>query len=190
VPIPRRTFFFLRHGQTDWNVEGRFQGHSDRALNARGVAQAHEAARLIAAHPVDLIVASPLIRALTTAAIVAEAIGKPVRIDSELKERHFGDFEGLVVAEVKRKLGLQPHERLLHQLPANAESWPETGARCARVLRRWLEAHPDSTILFVSHSGLFDALHEQTFGSRIEPKHVPYRWRPEADGWSCVALDG
>jgi broad specificity phosphatase PhoE len=190
VPIPRQTFYFLRHGQTDWNAEGRFQGHSDIPLNSQGLAQAHAAARIIATCPVELIVASPLVRALTTAAIVAEAIGKPLRIDSELKERHFGDLEGLVVAEVKRKLGLQPHERLLHQLPANAEPWLETGARCVRVLSRWLDAYPDGPILFVSHSGLFDALHEQSFGYRIEPKHVPYRWQPEADGWSCVALGG
>ena len=190
MPIPRRTFYFLRHGETDWNAGGRFQGYSDIPLNPYGLAQAHEAARVIANCTVELIVASPLIRALTTAAIVAEAIGKPLHIDSELKERHFGDLEGLVVADVKRKLGLQPHERLLHQLPANAEQWPETGARCVRVLSRWLDAYPDGSILFVSHSGLFDALHEQTFGCRIEPKHVPYRWQPEADGWSCVALGG
>src|ERR1700722_10208985 len=84
VPIPRRTFYFLRHGETDWNVEGRFQGHSDIPLNAQGLAQARSAAQIMADRSVDLIVASPLIRALKTAAIVAEAIGKPLRIDSEL----------------------------------------------------------------------------------------------------------
>jgi broad specificity phosphatase PhoE len=91
IPIPPRTFYFLRHGVTDWNIEGRFQGHSDIPLNAQGLAQAQAAAQVIATCAVDLIVASPLIRALKTAAIVAEAIGKPMRIDSELKERHFGD---------------------------------------------------------------------------------------------------
>ncbi len=188
MPIPRRTFYFLRHGQTDWNVEGRFQGHTDVPVNAQGLAQAHAAARMLAGCSVDLIVASPLVRALKTAAIVAEAIDKPLRIDSELKERHFGDFEGLIVNEVKRKFGLQPHERLVGRLPANAEQWPQIGARCVRVLSRWLDAHPDGVILFVSHAGLFDALHEQTFGCRVVPKHVPYRWTPRPDGWSCEAL--
>ena len=187
MPIPRRTFYFLRHGETDWNVEGRFQGHSDIPLNPHGLAQAHEAARVIATCSVDLIVASPLIRALKTAAIVAEAIGKPLRIDSDLRERPFGDYEGLVVADVKRKLGLQLHERLV-RLPDNAEQWPETGVRTIRVLSRWLDAHPHQTILFVSHSGLIDALHERIFGVRVQPKHVPYRWRPGGDRWSCEAL--
>ena len=57
-----------------------------------------------------------------------------------------------------------------------------------RVLSRWLEAPQDGSILFVSHSGLFDALHEFIFGFRIEPKHVPYRWQPGPDGWVCEAL--
>ena len=187
MPIPPRTFYFLRHGETDWNVEGRFQGHSDIPRNASGLAQAHAAAQVIATCPVDLIVASPLIRALKTAAIVAEAIGKPLRIDSELKERPFGDYEGLVVNDVKRKLGMPLHQRLV-QLPDNAEQWPQTGVRTVRVLSRWLDAHPDATILFVSHSGLIDWLHERIFGARLNPKHAPYRWQPGPDGWSCESL--
>jgi broad specificity phosphatase PhoE len=187
VPIPRRTFYFLRNGETDWNVEGRFQGHSDIPLNAQGLAQARAAAQIMADRSVDLIVASPLIRALKTAAIVAEAIGKPLRIDSELKERPFGDYEGQAVNEVKRKLGVPLDQRLV-RLPDNAEQWPETGVRTIRVLSRWLDAHPDETILFVSHSGLIDSLHERIFGVRVQPKHAPYRWHPGPDGWSCEAL--
>jgi broad specificity phosphatase PhoE len=188
MPIPRRSFYFLRHGQTDWNVEGRFQGHTDIALNALGLAQAASAAQALAGCPVDIIVASPLVRALKTAAVVAERLGKPLFVDSELKERHFGEFEGLVVNEVKRKLGLQPHERLLHHLPADAEQWHETGARSARVIGKWLDRHQDRTLLFVTHAGLFDALHERIFGARLEPKHAPYLWQPGAHGWSCNAL--
>jgi broad specificity phosphatase PhoE len=122
MPIPPRSFYFLRHGQTDW---------TDVALNALGVSQAHRAAQAPAACPIDIIVASPLIRALTTAAIVADRLNRPLFIDSALKERHFGAFEGLVVDEVKRRLGLKPHERLVQHLPADAEQWHDTGARAA-----------------------------------------------------------
>lgn len=184
--LPNRSFYFLRHGQTQWNLEGRFQGHSDIPLNALGLAQARDAAKILAGCPVDLIVASPLIRARKTAEIVAERIGKPLQFDDELKERHFGRFEGLVVNEVKAQLGLQPHERLVRHLPADAEQWHETRARTVRVLGKWLDRHPDRVLLFVTHSGLFDALHEMTFGSRLEPKHVPYHWLHDGNGWSCA----
>ena len=56
------------------------------------------------------------------------------------------------------------------------------------VVGRWRARHPDRTLLFVTHSGLFDALHERIFGSRMEPRHVPYLGLPEEDGRSCNAL--
>src|SRR3954467_15333441 len=97
LSIPKTSFYFLRHGQTKWNAEGRFQGHTDIPLNDIGLSQAHAAAAILARCPVDLIVASPLIRARTTAEIVAAQLGKPLFMDDELKERHFGAFEGLLV---------------------------------------------------------------------------------------------
>src|SRR5262245_16165254 len=124
MPIPKRTFYFLRHGQTDWNAEGRFQGHADIPLNARGILQAEEACRVLKECSVDLIVCSPLVRALKTAAIVGEQLRKPLFVDSELKERSFGSLEGLIVNDVKRQLGLRPSERMMHHLPADAEQWP------------------------------------------------------------------
>jgi broad specificity phosphatase PhoE len=186
--IPQRSFYFLRHGQTDWNIDARFQGHTDMPLTAYGITQAHEAAERLADCGIDLIVASPLVRASKTAEIVAQRIAKPLTFDDELKERHFGAFEGLVVNEVKARFGLQPHERLVRHLPPDAEQWHETCARAVRVFTKWLDRHPDRTLLFVSHSGLFDALYWQIFGSRLEPKHAPYHWRHDGRGWSCAEV--
>jgi probable phosphoglycerate mutase len=184
MSIPQRSFYFLRHGQTGWNAQGRFQGHTDVALNEIGVAQAQLAAQALVGCPIDIIVASPLIRALKTAAIVAERLARPLFVDSALKERHFGAFEGLMVDEVKRKLGLAPHQRLVQHLPADAEQWHESGARAAQAIDRL----PDSTLLFVTHAGLFDSLHERIFGARLEPTHVPCLWQAGASGWTCNAL--
>jgi broad specificity phosphatase PhoE len=189
VPIPKRDFYFLRHGQTDWNAEGRFQGHSDIPLNAIGLSQAQKAARALARCPIDVIVASPLVRAARTAEIVNACLGKPILFDDELKERHFGALEGLVIRDVKARLGVQPHERMARHLPADAEQWHETGARTVRVIGAWLDRHPDKTLLFVAHSGQFDALHERILGARIEPGHAaPYLWRHAAGTWSCEAV--
>src|SRR5215471_15907621 len=98
-----RGFLFLRHGQTDWNSQGRFQGHSDIPLNAIGLRQAQEAADLLQPLTIHRIVSSPLSRALRTAAIVAERIALPIHVDNQLSERSFGSFDGLVIADVKRK---------------------------------------------------------------------------------------
>ena len=89
-----------------------------------------------------------------------------------MKERHFGAFEGLIVDEVKRELGLEPHERLLQHLPADAEQWHETGARAARAIGMMARPPSGQQLLFVTHAGLFDALHERIFGARLEPKHA------------------
>jgi broad specificity phosphatase PhoE len=183
--IPKNSFYFLRHGQTTWNAEGRFQGHTDIPLNEVGLSQAHDAATILARCPVDLIIASPLIRARKTAEIVARHLDKPLLVDDDLKERHFGAFEGLIVNEVKAQFGLQPHERLVRHLPADAEQWHETGARTVMVIGKWLDRHPDQTLLFVAHAGLFDALHEAILESRVEAKHAPYHWRHGENGWSC-----
>jgi broad specificity phosphatase PhoE len=183
--IPTNSFYFLRHGQTMWNAEGRFQGHTDISLIDVGLSQARDAATILARCPVDLIVASPLIRARKTAEIVAERLGKPLLVDDDLKERHFGAFEGLIVNEVKAQFGLQPHERLVRQLPADAEQWHETCARTVRVIGKWLGRHPNQTLLFVAHAGLFDALHLTILESRVEAKHAPYYWQHGENGWSC-----
>jgi len=64
----------------------------------------------------------------------------------------------------------------VQHLPADAEQWHETGARAARAVGAWLDRYPDSMLLFVTHAGLFDAL------------HVPYLWQAGAQGWTCNAL--
>ena len=92
--IPRRRFFYLRHGETDWNAHGRAQGRSDIPLNGTGRAQAREAAARLAGRGVGRIVASPLARARETASIVAEALDLPIEIDVDLQEVDFGAREG------------------------------------------------------------------------------------------------
>ena len=129
-------FLFLRHGETDWNLQGRFQGHSDIPLNATGLVQARDAAAKLKSQTVHRIVSSPLVRALKTAAIVAEHIGLPIYVDSQFSERSFGSFDGQVIAEVKRQHGLAPSELAHRIFPPDAEKWPQTLARGHRNLAR------------------------------------------------------
>src|SRR4029077_6755584 len=92
-----------RHGQTRWNVEGRFQGQSDIPLDAVGEQQAERAARLLAGLRPDAIVSSDLSRAMATAAPLARLAGLTVTIDKDLRERFGGLWEGLTDAEIRAR---------------------------------------------------------------------------------------
>lgn len=190
--IPKRSFYFLRHGQTDWNREGRFQGHTDVPLNATGIAQAQAAAARLASAPIDRIVTSPLIRALKTAAIVAETIDRPIHVDRGLMERNFGSFDGQVIRDVKLRHGLSPDQNSRSILPSDADTFDEIFERVPPVISKWLTTHPEQTLLFVAHGGVFDALHVHMLGPRVGPesKHAtPYRADPRDAGWSLLPLD-
>lgn len=99
VALTRLAFWFLRHGETDWNLRGLSQGSTDIPLNETGLAQAHRAAGLLRNRGIAAIVSSPLSRAYTTASIAAEAIGLPVEIDDDLREVAFGEKEGHLQSE-------------------------------------------------------------------------------------------
>ena len=189
--IPKRPFYFLRHGETDWNREGRYQGHCDTQLNANGIAQAHAAAGLLAGASIDRIVSSPFLRALATAAIVAERLQRPIHVERGLVERNFGSFNGLLIREVKAQHGLRPDQSSRSILPADADPWHEIFERIPPVIARWMTAHASETLLFVSHSGVFDALHEYMLGPRSgrESGHAaPYVASPTPAGWQLVPV--
>src|SRR5215467_11482476 len=91
--------FLFRHGETDWNREGRLQGHTDTPLNATGLAQAEALAEQLRTHRLEAVVSSDLLRAQTTARIVAETIGLPLFTEPGLREVDVGAAEGLLWAE-------------------------------------------------------------------------------------------
>jgi broad specificity phosphatase PhoE len=191
--IPARRFYFLRHGQTDWNHQGRYQGTSDIPLNAAGIAQADAAAEHLALVKIDRIIASPLIRAQKTAEIVAERRKVSIHTESGLVERCFGSFEGLVIREVKERHGVPLDKPSTAILPQDADPWHEIYDRVPPIIARWLNAHPNDTLLFVAHGGVFDALHQYMIGARVgsESKHaVPYVAQPLSSGWSLAPLNG
>jgi broad specificity phosphatase PhoE len=187
--MPTRRFLFLRHGETDWNREGRIQGHTDIALNATGIAQAQAAAELLAGERFDRIIASPLSRAFDTARIVNDASSRPLHTDAGLIERGFGAFEGHIVAEIKRRHGIPMTQSLSTILPPDAEQWDTTLARTRATIRKWTERHPDETLLFVSHGGVFGALHEQLAGVWLASGNaIPFLFAPGTPAWSVTAL--
>ena len=191
--MPLRPFYFLRHGQTDWNVEGRLQGRTDIHLNETGHAQARAAAAYFKAHPLTKIVSSPLQRALVTATYVADHLAVPLETDPRLQERHYGAIEGMTRAEIEAQppetvydlaqsldwAGYQP----LLPGPGGvlAESMDEIADRAAAATLAILEAHPGDTLLLVAHGTWFRGLVYRLTGAVVRTDNaVPYRLSPPA----------
>ena len=109
-----RVFYIFRHGETDWNVERRCQGHTNIPLNSNGLAQAMDLAARLEHLPLDVIVSSDLERALVTGRIVAEKKSIPLIVDSRLRETFFGEAEGMLFEEAIHVFGPEIWEKLTH----------------------------------------------------------------------------
>ena len=94
-----KTVYFFRHGETDWNVAGKFQGHIDRPLNANGIAQANALAEVCESLGLGLVVSSDLQRASVTSQIVADRAGVACQISPAFREVHMGEAEGSTYEE-------------------------------------------------------------------------------------------
>lgn len=95
---------FVRHAPTEWNREGRYQGRTDTPIGEAGLREAHRIAETLRGDPVDLVVTSPLRRALRTAEVIAAALGGVRRlVDERLVEIAFGDWEGLTQDEIRAR---------------------------------------------------------------------------------------
>ncbi|MPZ25076.1 MAG: histidine phosphatase family protein [Micromonosporaceae bacterium] len=159
------TLILWRHGSTDWNEQQRVQGHTDSALNARGRAQAERAAPLLAARSPDAIVASDLHRATDTAAPLATRTGLPVRTDPRLRERCYGEWEGLTSAEIAQRFpDARARQRAGRQdLGHGIEPPADVMKRVGEALREAAEATPGGTTVVATHGGaarygMFDLL--------------------------------
>lgn len=150
---------FARHGETEWNAVLRVQGWTDIPLSARGRAQAAALAVRLAALPLRAVYASDLSRAVETARPVAEKLGLEVQTLPGLRERRFGDWEGLTQADLERDHAAAWHrfhvQRDLAAPVPGGETWAEVGARVRDGLAQVLAAHPgrDEAVLVVGHGG-------------------------------------
>lgn len=171
TPIPPVPFFYLRHGETEWNRRRLLQGSADVPLNETGLAQAEAAADAMAAMRFGTIVASPLSRARVTAETIAARLGLGVSIEPGLAEGSWGPAEG------------QPYEDKLERWYAGetlpgAESFSDFTRRIAAAVARVLE-NP-GPVLIVAHGGSFSALRkclDLPPGATI-PNAVPIRLNP------------
>lgn len=159
LPTPTTRLLLVRHGQSEWNATGLWQGQADPPLTELGRRQAAEAARAIGT--VDAVWASDLVRAVETATIIADSVGVgPVVVDPDLRERDAGEFSGLTreqidqrypgyLADGRRPPGWEPDDSLLD--------------RAVAALRRVADAVPSGDVVVVTHGGVVYAV-EQHLG--------------------------
>jgi glucosyl-3-phosphoglycerate phosphatase len=156
-----RQVILLRHGVTDWNATGRFQGHADVPLNQNGLAQAAAAAEALAGQRIGRVVASDLSRARVTAEIVAARLEVDVTLDDKLREINVGSWAGRTMSEVE-----QSHPDFRADIEAGrdfrrsagGETGAEAGDRVVAAIRRQAEASPDDEVLLVVGHGLTSRL--------------------------------
>jgi broad specificity phosphatase PhoE len=128
----------VRHGETDWNAEGKLQGHTDRPLNDCGRRQAKALAGRLAAERIDAVYASDLSRARETAEILGEKLGLAVVVDPDLREKNWGTWEGLT-----------SDERL--HIEFEGETSEAHRDRTLSAVQRIVERHPEGRIVVVTH---------------------------------------
>jgi probable phosphoglycerate mutase len=174
--LTRAPFWFLRHGETDWNAQGLSQGRTDIPLNKVGLMQAERAALTLRASGIATIVASPLGRARRTAEIAAEPLGLPVALDPDLMEVDFGEQEGQPMGDWYDDWIAGTYT------PAGGETFQALLERTVLAVNRALEQ--PAPVLVVAHGALFRALrlalgHEPNVRT---PNALPLHITPPADG--------
>jgi broad specificity phosphatase PhoE len=144
----------VRHGETDWNRDRRFQGHADPPLNDAGREQARALADELARERIDFVYTSDLVRARETAEIVATRLGADVVALSELREIDVGEWEGLTWPQIEERF---PEGALTwHQHGCgwkSGETYDQLGDRVIAALRRIAADHPAQTVLVIGHGG-------------------------------------
>ena len=172
----------IRHGETAWNAERRLQGYLDIALNQVGVQQARLLAAALQGDPPDVIVCSDLQRARATAAPLAQVAAVEVIVDTSLRERCFGAFEGLRYDEINDHFPVAHSAWQARELDARfpprvdpdgvhaAETLLEFSRRAVSAVLAHLQRHRGKKIAIVTHGGVLDCVYRFSAGMPLEKK--------------------
>lgn len=190
----------IRHGETDWNLIRRIQGHIDIPLNAQGAMQAALLAEALADVRFEALYASDLQRAFQTAHAIGRGQGQPVVPLTALRERSYGDFQGLTYDEVALRFpesyAAFSRREIDAGFPGGGESLVRLFERVGNVLEQIAGRHPNGDVLVVTHGGVLDMAHRLASGLPLQQKrtyaigNATINWMErDAQGWRIVAWD-
>jgi len=173
--------YLFRHGQTDWNEEGRFQGHIDIPLNEVGRAQARELGMSLKTAGIRAILSSDLSRARETAEIAVQGLNIPIFIDAGLREAHLGDAQGKKLDEIEMAFGPDLWRKWRSHLMTDADiSYPggESGTavmnRAFAAVENFLAIHPEFDCFAIStHGGVIRRMTQKIRPPDSEPVAIP-----------------
>jgi probable phosphoglycerate mutase len=155
------TLMIIRHGETEWNRDLRFQGHGDSPLTGVGRAQAQALAERLADAPIDRLISSDLGRTRETAGYIATATGLEPTTDPRLRERHYGPFEGLTIPEIEVRHP-EAYARFRTDDPEyvlpGGESHRQHYERNVGFFKAYVKDHPGTTAALVAHGGVLDSV--------------------------------
>ncbi len=172
MTIPHLPFYFIRHGETDWNRRHVYMGTTDIPLNQAGVGQAELAAQWLKDQAIDHVVSSPLARAHKTAEIIAATMQKPITIIDDLKECHWGAKEGQPVDE-----RVFFEQWIAGDTPEGAEAAYDFDARVRSALKHALGL--SESVLIVAHGGVYCSIQRALSMSLVNIRNcAPVYHRP------------
>lgn len=188
VGPPAAFLWLVRHGQTDWNLEGRYQGQSDVPLNASGWEQARALPALLDGRQIAAIYSSDLRRARDTAGVIAARLGLPVRVDERLREIRLGEWEGMLFSDIQARYPAEWQARqadALNARPPGGESVVEVAARAWAAADEMARAFPGQEVAVVAHGLSLAVIRVRALGHPLGSayEHVPENGRPERVEW-------
>ncbi len=191
VPPPQH-FYFMRHGETPWNLAGRYQGHMNVHLNATGRQQASAAAHIFERLEIAQVVSSDLSRAYETALLaMARRPTTPIYRTENLREWFLGEWEGRMLADVAIDMGLPPETSPAYARmnPPGGETWDEFKHRIQQALADILSTYTGNTLL-VAHGFVFIALTEILLGHPQDmcTNAQPFLFKQTHTGWQLESI--
>jgi len=184
------TLVLIRHGQTDWNVEGRWQGQADPPLNERGREQAYHAAQYQRQFGFAALYSSDLRRAMETAQIIGVELGVEVIPEPRLREINLGKWQEMLSADIEAQYPdefRRWHTSPLTAHPPDGEDVPALAVRVLETVNKIIARHPKRRVGIVAHELPIAIVLCRSAGLGLEHLRDMI---PENGAWSEVVLEG
>ena len=165
------TLLIVRHGETEWNAEGRIQGHTDIGLSENGAQQARSLGQRLADRQIDVAYSSDLKRTSETARLALGHRNVDLNETPRLREYHKGIFEGMTLTEIQTQFPDEYPKYLekdLSYAPEGGETTRDVSTRMASIFQEIKAKHLDETVLVVSHGGALRAAMVSLLGMPLE----------------------